>query len=126
LAANPNQYVETMVVQLEAQNCYIIPYVTAGVGGPDAGAMLHAELQAPGTITSITLVKSGPASNWIHDCPNGGNCPDPPYSAVYKTVTDDHWSWYGWTNSGDQCTLIFTISFFRTRFKFPNPQSWHG
>ena len=103
---------ETLVIQREAQQSYHDPKIPAG-GGNDAGFILTVELPAPGKIVDVSLVKTGPAAAWVHDCPNGGNCPPSLYPSpnAYYHNQPDQWQWNGWTNSGDQCTLIFTVTY---------------
>lgn len=107
---------ETVVIEREVQQSYIEPRQPAA-GGNDAGARLVVHLLAPGRITNITLTKTGPASAYVHDCPDGGNCPGYPRSFLpfdpSHPDTNNHWLWNGWTNSGAQATLHFTVTYVR-------------
>lgn len=94
----------TTVIQVEKRDHYIHPLVAAG----DGGYMLRVHLPAPGIIDSIDYSCVGAACGFVHQCPDacGGN-----YPTAYVKDSDSEWSWYGWSNSGADCILIFTIHY---------------
>src|ERR1017187_3865181 len=99
---------ESFVITRQKNDCYFIP--TKGCIAGD-GAVLHVEIEAPGTIQNVVMSKTiGGPCDWTHPC-DGRFCPAP-YQEEYLTQSGNHWSWYGWSNSGDDCTLTFTVSYF--------------
>lgn len=94
----------TIVKQVNKNDCYIQPNVPAG----DGGYMLRVQLDAPGIIDSVAYACEGKACGWVYQCPGGcgGN-----YPSTYVHESAERWSWYGWSNSGDNCVLIFTIQY---------------
>ena len=96
----------TISIQRSKNDCYIHPPVPAG----DGGDMLKVTLDAPGIIDSIQYSCEGHPCGWVHECPDGGQCGGS-YPSAYVHDSPSQWSWYGWTNSGDNCELIFTINY---------------
>jgi hypothetical protein len=94
----------TITTQVNKNSHYIQPKVPAG----DNGYMLRVQLEAPGTIDDITYACEGTACGWVHQCPDscGGS-----YPSTYVKDSPSSWSWYGWSNSGADCVLIFTIQY---------------
>jgi hypothetical protein len=98
--------VKTTTIQVNKNENYIYPPVPAG----DNGNMLRVRLAAPGTIVSVSYSCEGRACGWVYQCPDGGKCGGS-YPNTYVKESDNVWSWYAWSNSGDNCVLIFRVDY---------------
>lgn len=104
--APPPPVQKTMTVQVNKNDSYIFPHVPAG----DNGYMLRVRLAAPGKIVSVSYGCEGRSCGWVYQCPDGGKCGGG-YPSTYVRESDSVWSWYAWSNSGDNCVLIFQVTF---------------
>jgi hypothetical protein len=89
--------------EFEKNRMYVQPPVKAG----DNGHLLRVDLSAPTTITSVDYDCIGSPCGWVHPCDatqcNGHDVP------VELKGTDA--IWWGWSNSGDNCVLVFTVNY---------------
>lgn len=99
LAAN------TITVNRNKNDSYQQPPTPAG----DGGHLLRVDLDAPGQISSVKFSCEGKSCGWVHECPDGGACGGSYPNAVEYRGTKA--TWFGWSNSGDNCVLIFTIDY---------------
>ena len=72
---------------------YVLPPIVLG-----DGHALKIDLTAPGNIVQVTRSCMGPACGWTHD-------------VTYQNVGTPKVTWIGWSNSGDNCLLTFTITY---------------
>lgn len=93
----------TTTVNRNKNDSYQQPPTPAG----DGGHLLRVDLDAPGTISSVKFSCEGKSCGWVHECPDGGACGGSyPNAVEYR---GNKATWFGWSNSGDNCVLIFTI-----------------
>ena len=88
-----------ITLHFSKNNIYIIPPVVLG-----DGHMLQAILHAPGRITQLQDF-GGP-----HFRCEGLGC-GYTHEVKIQPLTPETWAWIGWSNSGQNCELYFTVSF---------------
>ncbi len=82
---------------------YVQPPVKAG----DNGHLLRVDLHAPGTITSVDYDCIGSPCGWVHPC-DQAQCAG---HSVPVELNGNDAIWWGWSNSGDNCVLVFTVNY---------------
>jgi hypothetical protein len=83
-----------ITVEASKNDHYVQPPVVLG-----DGHMLQVILQAPGAITSVDPFRcDGLGCGWTHHY-------------EYRKLTDNVWAWIGWSNSGQNCLLSFTVHY---------------
>jgi hypothetical protein len=83
-----------ITIEAQKNDSYVSPPVVLG-----DGHMLQVILHAPGKITSIDPFRcDGLGCGWTHHY-------------EYRKLSDDTWAWIGWSNSGQNCLLSFTVHF---------------
>jgi hypothetical protein len=89
--------------EFEKNQMYVHPTVKAG----DNGHLLRVDLSAPAAIKSVDYDCIGNPCGWVHPCDaaqsSGHDVP------VELKGTDA--IWWGWSNSGDNCVLVFTVNY---------------
>lgn len=82
---------------------YVDPPVKAG----DNGHLLEVNLHESGTISSVDYDCIGTPCGWVHPCDaaqcNGHDIP--------VELKGNDAIWWGWSNSGDNCVLVFTVHY---------------
>jgi hypothetical protein len=96
---------QTIKQQFEKNSQYVSPTVKAG----DSGALLRVDLSVPGKqVKTVDFDCLGNPCGWVHAC-DGAQCKG--RDVPVEIVGDGTAIWWGWTNSGDNCVLIFTIHY---------------
>ena len=94
---------QTIKRQFEKNNQYVQPGIKAG----DNGHLLRVDLAVSGKqITSVDYNCLGNPCGWVHPC-DGDQCKG--HDIPVELVGDGTAIWWGWSNSGDNCELIFTV-----------------
>lgn len=105
LGSTFSQAQQTIKRQFEKNNQYVVPTVKAG----DNGALLRVDLSVTGKqITSVDYDCLGNPCGWVHPC-DGAQCKG--HDVPIELIGDGTAIWWGWTNSGDNCVLVFTIHY---------------
>lgn len=84
-----------LVIVVSKNDHYVVPPVVLGDGHE-----LNVELVAPGKILSVEPYQctAGTSCGWTHE-------------VTITRLTDNKWLWVGWSNSGDNCQLKFTVHY---------------
>jgi hypothetical protein len=88
--------------EFEKNKMYVQPPVKAG----DNGHLLRVDLSAPTKITSVDYDCIGSPCGWVHPC-DGAQCNGHDVPVELKGTAA---IWWGWSNSGDNCVLVFTVN----------------
>jgi hypothetical protein len=89
--------------EVEKNTAYVQPPVKAG----DNGHLLRVDLSAPSTITSVDYDCIGSPCGWVHPC-DAAQCKG---HDVPVELKGNDAIWWGWSNSGDNCVLVFTVNY---------------
>ena len=94
---------QTSKHEFDKNKQYVQPPVKAG----DNGHLLEVNLHESGTITSVDYDCIGSPCGWVHPCDaaqcNGHDIP--------VELKGNDAIWWGWSNSGDNCVLVFTVHY---------------
>lgn len=93
-----------MYVHLDKNHAYHLPPIKAG----DNGHLLMVNLVAPGRIISVVQDCHGNVCGWVHPC-DGVQCAG--HNIPIEYHGDNTAIWWGWSNSGDNAELVFTIHY---------------
>jgi hypothetical protein len=96
---------KTIKRQVEKNNAYVQPPVKAG----DNGHLLRVNFSVPGgNITAVDYNCIGNVCGWVHPC-DANFCSG--HDVPVELVGNGDAIWWGWSNSGDNCVLDFTIHY---------------
>lgn len=95
---------QTIKKQVEKNNAYVHPEVKAG----DNGHLLRVDFHVAGNITAVDYNCIGNVCGWVHPCDASG-CSG--HDVPVEFVGNGDAIWWGWSNSGDNCVLDFTIHY---------------
>jgi hypothetical protein len=89
--------------EFQKNDQYVQPPVKAG----DNGHLLRIDLREAGNITRVDYDCIGNPCGWVHPC-DGAQCKG---HDVPVELKGNEAIWWGWTNSGDNCVLVFTVHY---------------
>jgi hypothetical protein len=96
---------QTVKQEFDKNAQYVQPPVKAG----DNGNLLRVNLAVSGKrVTSVDYDCLGNPCGWVHPC-DGAQCKG--HDVPVELVGDGTAIWWGWSNSGDNCVLVFTIHY---------------
>jgi hypothetical protein len=95
----------TIKKQVNKNDVYVQPKVKAG----DNGHLLRVDFTVGGhAVTGVDYNCIGSVCGWVHPC-DAGNCSG--HDVPVELVGDGTAIWWGWSNSGDNCVLDFTVHY---------------
>ena len=95
----------TIKKQVNKNDVYVQPPVKAG----DGGHLLRVDFSVPGgNITAVDYNCIGNVCGWVHAC-DASTCSG--HDVPVELVGNGTAIWWGWSNSGDNCVLDFTIHY---------------
>lgn len=91
--------------QVEKNSAYVQPAVKAG----DNGHLLRVDFHVNGgNISTVDYDCIGTVCGWVHPC-DAPNCAG--HDVPVELVGNGDAIWWGWSNSADNCVLVFTVHY---------------
>jgi hypothetical protein len=94
----------TIKQQFNKNDEYVQPPVKAG----DGGNLLRVDFKLGHNITAVDYNCLGAPCGWTHPC-DGAQCKG--HDVPVELVGNGDAIWWGWSNSGDNCVLDFTVHY---------------